>query len=237
MNLFPGSKSFAFDQHNRVNSNIRNKAISFDLWQTLISGNPQFRAEKCELVRKYFKIAESNEEILNSFVRADRVLDKIQEKFLIQPEYLTAWAIVLCEIGIEQTNVDDIKEFLRLYNQLFLQFPPILFDDVEWLFEKLSRIGQLDLYIFSNTILVRSEVLEKFIKTTPLKEIKAFYSDTHFPKPDCRAFEVFETKPFIHVGDNIFADGNCSNFGIEFFQVRTNGKSLKDFWYHINQRL
>ena len=85
-----------------------NKAISFDLWQTLIGGNPKFKEEKCELIRSYFSIDKSDREILDSFVRADKLLDKIQEKFLIQPELITSWAIVLCEIGIEQTNPADI---------------------------------------------------------------------------------------------------------------------------------
>lgn len=214
-----------------------NKAISFDLWQTLIGGNPKFKEEKCELIRSYFSIDKSDREILDSFVRADKLLDKIQEKFLIQPELITSWAIVLCEIGIEQTNPADIERFLEIYNQLFLEFPPVLFDDVEWLFEKLVKFERTDSYILSNTILVQSQTLQKFIETTVLKEITAFYSDTHFPKPDCRAFEVFENKPFIHVGDNIITDGNCINSGIEFYQVRTNGKSLKDFWQHINTEL
>lgn len=214
-----------------------NKAISFDLWQTLIGGNPKFKEEKCELIRSYFSIDKSDREILDSFVRADKLLDKIQEKFLIQPELITSWAIVLCEIGIEQTNPADIERFLEIYNQLFLEFPPVLFDDVEWLFEKLVKFERTDSYILSNTILVQSQTLQKFIETTVLKEITAFYSDTHFPKPDCRAFEVFENRPFIHVGDNIITDGNCINSGIEFYQVRTNGKSLKDFWQHINTEL
>lgn len=214
-----------------------NKAISFDLWQTLISGNPRFRGEKCELIRKFFNVVKSDEEILKAFARADRLLDKIQENFLIQPEYLTSWAVVLHEIGIESAHVDDIKEFLRLYNQLFLEIPPVLYDDVEWLFEKLYRVEGLDLYILSNTILVRSDALGKFIKTTFLREIEAFYSDTHYPKPDCRAFEVFKNKPFVHVGDNVVADGVCCDFGIEFYQVRTNGKSLKDFWRDVQDRL
>lgn len=214
-----------------------NKAISFDLWQTLIGGNPKFKEEKCELIRSYFSIDKSDREILDSFVRADKLLDKIQEKFLIQPELITSWAIVLCEIGIEQTNPADIERFLEIYNQLFLEFPPVLFDDVEWLFEKLVKFERTDSYILSNTILVQSQTLQKFIETTVLKEITTFYSDTHFPKPDCRAFEVFENKPFIHVGDNIITDGNCINSGIEFYQVRTNGKSLKDFWQHINTEL
>ena len=213
------------------------KAISFDLWQTLIRGNPQFKKEKCELIRNFFNLHKTDPEILESFVRADKLLDKIQEKFLIQPEYITSWAIVLTELGIEQTNIEKVRKFLQAYNRLFLEFPPVLFDDVEWLFEKLLKYRHLELYILSNTILVQSRALEKFIKTTPLREIKAFYSDTHFPKPDCRAFEIFENKPVIHVGDNIFADGNCQNFGVEYYQVRTNGKSMKDFWQYIKTRL
>lgn len=213
------------------------KAISFDLWRTLIVGNPQFKDGKCELIRNFFKLDRTDEEILDSFVRADFLLDKIQEKFLVQPEHLTAWAIVLSEIGIEQTSGEEIKRFVRLYNKLFSEFPPVLFDDVEWLFEKLFKITGLDLYILSNTILIKGETLEKFIKTTVLKSIKGFYSDTHFPKPDCRAFDFVGNKPFVHVGDNVTADGNCKNFGIEFYQVRSNGKSLKDFWRDFKTRL
>lgn len=213
------------------------KAISFDLWLTLISGNPQFRQKKCELIRNYFRLMCSDEYILNAFKRADKLLDKLQERFLIQPDYITSWAIVLEEIGIEKTNVDEIIAFLQTYNQLFLEYPPVLYDDVEFLFEKLINVKDLELYLLTNTILIVGDVLGKFLKTTILKDIEAFYSDSHFPKPDSRAFETLTTKPIIHVGDNLITDGCCLNFGIEFYQVRSNGKSLVDFWRHIELRL
>ncbi len=203
----------------------------------MIAGNPQFKLEKCELIRNYFRLSYSDEHILNAFKSADKLLDKLQERFLMQPDYLTAWAIVLNEIGVEEMSAQEISEFLKTYNQLFLEFPPVLFDDVEFLFEKLSKVEELKLYLLSNTILVVGEVLDKFIKTTVLKNIEAFYSDSHFPKPDGRAFEKLTNKPFVHVGDNLISDGGCANFGIEFYQVRTNGKSLVDFWRYIKPKL
>ena len=214
-----------------------NKAVSFDLWVTLIGRNPNFTREKCELIRRFFKLDKTDTEILASFVRADELLDKMQEKFLVQPESITAWAIVLSEIGVEQTNVEEIKSFLQLYNQLFLDHPPILLEDTKWLFEKLFKIKQIDLYIITNTILIPGQTLDKFIKTTVLKGINTFYSDIYFPKPDGRAFQTLKNKPFIHVGDSVIADGKCVDFGIDFYQVRTNGKTLEDFWQHVKTRL
>jgi len=213
------------------------KAISFDLWMTLIAGNPQFKLEKCKLIRNYFRLSYTNEHILNAFRNADKLLDKLQERFLMQPDYLTSWAIVLNEIGLEETSADEIKAFLQLYNQLFLEFPPVLFDDVELLFEKLVKIQELKIYSLSNTILVTSETLDRFITKTILKNVEAFYSDSHFPKPDSRAFEELPNKPMIHVGDNLITDRSCENIGIEFYQVRSNGKSLADFWQYIEPRL
>jgi FMN phosphatase YigB (HAD superfamily) len=213
------------------------KSVSFDLWRTLIDGNPQFKREKCELIRNYFRVSYPDHHILDAFQTADQLLDKLQERFLVQPQHLTAWAIVLNTIGLNGTNSDEIKDFLRIYNQLFLEFQPVLLDDVAFLFEKLFKIEGLKLYIISNTILVLGETLDKFIKTTILKDIEAFYSDSQFPKPDKRAFEKLITKPMIHVGDNLTTDGGCANYGIEFYQVRTNGKSLVDFWEYIKPRL
>lgn len=214
-----------------------NKAISFDLWVTLIRRNPQFKTQKCELVRRFFKVNNTDEEILGAFTRADRVLDNLQESVLVQPDRLESWALVLGEIGIENIKIGDIERFVPVYNELFLKYPPILIDDVEWLFERLFKIDQLNLYILSNTILTTGETLDKFIATTCLRDIEAFYSDAHYPKPHGRAFEMHGNKPFIHVGDNVIADGKCANFGIEFYQVRTNGKSLRDFWEYIKPRL
>ena len=214
-----------------------NKAISFDLWGTLIGRSPQFTLKKCELIRQYFNINSSDREILDAFTRADKVLDNLQEHFLIQPEHLESWLLVLKEIGVEKPDLKTLRSFVSLYNDLFLEFPPVLYSDVEGLFEELSRVDKADLYILSNTILITSATLNEFIGTTCLRHVKAFYSDTHFPKPDRRAFEILETKPFIHVGDNIIADGKCQDFGIEFFQVRTNGKTLENFWQYIKPRL
>jgi FMN phosphatase YigB (HAD superfamily) len=213
------------------------KVVSFDLWITLIGRNPQFKHEKCELIRNFFRVPYSDDHILEAFQRADRLLDRLQERFLMQPHHLTSWAIVLDEIGLNGTSSDEIEAFLRIYNQLFLEFQPILLDDVGFLFDKLFKIEELKLYLISNTILVPGEILDKFVKTTILKDIEAFYSDSHFPKPDKRAFEMLTSKPMIHVGDNLITDGGCANFGIEFYQVRTNSKSLVDFWEYLEPRL
>lgn len=213
------------------------KALSFDLWMTLIAGNQQFRCEKCELIRNYFRLNYSDEHILDAFKRADKLLDKLQERFLVQPDCITSWGIVLEEIGLEESSADEINEFLQIYNQLFLDLPPILFDDVEFLFEKLFKIDGLKIYLLTNTILIVGETLDKFLKTTFLKGIQAFYSDSHFPKPDRKAFENLPIRPMIHVGDNLITDGGCTNFGIEFYQIRNNGKTLVDFWRYIEPRL
>ena len=213
------------------------KAISFDLWKTLISKNLKFNREKCKLIRKSFRLSASDDYILNAFKRSDKLLDRLQEQFLIQPDCLTSWAIVLDEIGLQNTNAGKIEAFVQNYNQLFLEFQPVLFDDVEFLFEKLFKIEKLKLYLLSNTILVGGEILDKFIKTTILKNIEAFYSDSYFPKPDSRVFEMLTNKPMIHVGDNLLTDGSCTKLDIEFYQVRSNGKSLVDFWQYIEPKL
>ena len=71
------------------------KAISFDLWMTLIGGNPQFKREKYSLLRSYFGLSYSDEHFADAFKHADRLIDKLQERFLMQPDNLTSWAIVL----------------------------------------------------------------------------------------------------------------------------------------------
>ena len=216
---------------------VQPEIISFDVWRTLISGNPLFRREKCALIRSHFGLSCSDEIIGTGFIRADMLLDKMHECFLLQPDYLTAWAIVLHEIGVTATNRDDLHEFLHRYNQLFLAYPPLLFDDVPWLFEQLANVSLVQPVLLSNTLLILGATLDAFLKTTVLKEIAAFYSDSHYPKPDGRAFLFEGRRPVLHVGDNPATDGKCALYGIEFYQVRSNGKSLKDFWDYFAPRL
>lgn len=213
------------------------KAVSFDLWMTLIDGNPQFKREKYQLIRSYFGLDYSDDHLANAFRQADTLLDRLQERFLVQPDNLTSWAIVLEAIGLEETSADEIATFLQRYNELFLEFPPLLFEDAKFLCERLFNVENLKLFILSNTILVTGKTLDKFLKTTILKEIPAFYSDSHFPKPDRRAFERLPTKPSLHIGDNLVTDGSSARCGIQFYQVRTNGKSLIDCWHFIESNL
>lgn len=213
------------------------KAISFDLWMTLIDGNPAFKREKYNLIRDFFELDYPDEHLANAFRRADKLLDRVQERYLIQPEKLTAWAIVLHEIGLAETRGDQIASFLEFYNQLFLEHPPLIFDDAQFLFEKLLAAENYQLFILSNTILVTGETLDKFLQTTILNNIPAFYSDSFYSKPDRRAFEMLPAKPFLHVGDNPITDGGAAQFDIEFYQVRTNGKTLIDFWQFLNSNV
>jgi putative hydrolase of the HAD superfamily len=213
------------------------KAFSFDLWGTLIRSNPQFKPEKSALIRDFFRLDRTDEQIHQAFVRADLILDNLQENFCLQPDLLTAWGVVLNEIGLKKSEPEEIKNFLNLYHRKFLEFPPMFFDEVADLFDKLKRINDLELFVLSNTILVVGEVLDLYLQNTPLKNLKTFYSDRHFAKPDRRAFELLPVKPLVHIGDNLVTDGACQKFGIEFFQVHRNGKNLMDFWEFIKPRL
>lgn len=184
------------------------KAISFDLWGTLIRSNPEFSKAQESLVKEFTEIENwkelkenakvyiSSQELLGIHVDRDKILRPLLN-----------------------LSLKDYRSFIEYSNELFLKNPPLLkdFDVVSILRDKGYRC-----YISSNTTFIYGDTLAKVVYDNfgIIKNNCNFSDELGVSKPNEQMFN-FQIKPTYHIGDNLITDGASENFGIEHYHINS----------------
>lgn len=210
--------------------------LSFDLWNTLIKGNPEFKKVKNDLIRSLSNstfIKELSDGQIETFIKEiKKQHDGIIEVYGTQPDGIHLFAQMANIFSIPSIRLDN---FYNEYQELFLKYPPLLYsDDTEEILKRLVDDGHT-LYVSSNTLFTDSAAMRQFLYAGVLGDLisKSKFSGEEFiSKPNG---EMFFNDTDYHIGDNIKTDGACINFDIKFFQINTNNKTIVDFYNHIKQ--
>ncbi len=206
--------------------------LSFDVWNTLLAANPEFKAQRLHAICNAIGLPE--DQVSVKFDETKRALDFIQENTGKAFTSLFCWQLLLKNLGIK----DDIKfiapVLLGISNMLFKQYPPEF--NVE-LIKKLRKVKDdtrrpCDLVLVSNTNFVPGYVVwETCFNHLDLFE-KAYFSDeSGYAKPSREAFAegwpyVSERK-IIHIGDNVKTDGVCRLYGADYVYVTDPKDTLR----------
>lgn len=220
---------------------MKHDAISFDLWGTLIKANPQFKDVKNDMIRRYSSFP--NKEMFNDYFINDQISiikrkhDDLVEAYGTQPNTKHLFAELCSVFSIAPSKFND---FYREYQHEFTEFMPSLYSEGTMpVLEKLKSDGYC-LYISSNTLFTSPEAMDIMCmkleltgrKKRPVSNCR-FSGDKGISKPNKAMF--FERTDF-HVGDNIFTDGGCTKYGIEFFQINSNNQTIIDLYNHVSLR-
>lgn len=193
--------------NNIYNKSKNIKAVSFDLWGTLIKSNPQYRQNRERFIRLHSGNVES-EHIIKA-IKAD--IDENVEKFGLHYESIDVYRMIHQQCNIKGITPEQLQHECSL---MFIETPPLLIDGVE---EVLRKINQADvrMYLSSNTVLIDG----KFLRIVMEKlGILHFFSATYFSnelgvsKPHPQFFQKVHMgskqlkQNIIHVGDNKLTD-------------------------------
>lgn len=205
------------------------KHISFDVWNTLITANPQYTTARNTLIAEY---------AFTSIENAGRIYTKVKKQLDSDAERgvcgssAQAWLRLNMELGLPGVSLS------RLQKDCFEEFekhPPILDRN---LFAALGELNvSFDLSIKSNTNFIPGSLLLKASGLSEAPFMFAHFSD-HYSmcKPDTRFFQLsldehsmYEVgaHEIVHVGDNLVCDGGCVKVGMKFKHV-SSPKDLLD---------
>ena len=194
---------------------------SFDLWLTLIKSHPDFKIKRSSLLKEYFSIHKSLEEVHESVRKYDLICNKISEKTGLHISFEQIICLILydLEVGIENISRSVLENLYQKTEYLFLQYKPSLIDPeinkvlVELIAERKT------ISILSNTAFIRGVTLRKILEDYEIGKYFSFqiYSDeVGFSKPNNKIFDLvfeevmkikkIERKEILHIGDNTFAD-------------------------------
>jgi putative hydrolase of the HAD superfamily len=205
-----------------VEINIDNhQHFSFDLWLTIIKSNPNFKIKRDQLLKDFFSIDKSFEEVRKVVRYYDVLLNKISEKTGQHIERETAYLLILnaLDINTEKITPENLQWYFHKIDELFLEdLPFLIWENIENLLIRIKNEGKTS-SIVSNTAFINGDSLAKMLEKLGLISYFSFmiFSDVaKISKPNPQIFDLVydsinKIKPLkkneiLHIGDNVFAD-------------------------------
>lgn len=197
--------------------------ISFDVWNTLIKSNPEYKEKRKELLYKYTRRID----IDNIFNDVKKDFDFLVEKYGVHFDNMLIYNAIFDKLNIEYSKRAYIVKEL---NQLFIDYPPLIYsDNTVKVLEKIKENGH-DLIIISNTVLINGDVLYKALNKIGIAKYfnnAIFSSDVNISKPNKLiydiAYGIHDKNDIIHIGDNIITDKfGPIDYGIKSLIINNN---------------
>lgn len=192
---------------------MQSKAISFDLWGTLIISNPEFKYNQKQILSKFDRTIDIDEwELKLKTIKS-------QYNHIVEQNGIHFERTELYRKTFENLTFNEINDFIKLSDELFLTYPPLLKDKNSNIIDYLTSAG-IKCYISSNTVLIYSNVLSKIVfNYFNINADDCNFSDKKgVSKPNQEMFN-FKIKPQYHIGDNLITDGACVRNGINFYHI------------------
>lgn len=198
------------------------QAISFDIWNTLLTSNPEFKSQQIKLAKEFGII-----DFAAKKETAKKTIDNIVEESGIHPDRIYYYKNLFPQLSYKQ-----VEEFIEYSNHLFLLYPPNLkCSGTKATIKQLKENYRV--YISSNTVFIYGDTLGKVIYDYfgIIKSNCNFSDEIGVSKPHGKMFE-FKTKPIYHVGDNLITDGAAEKFGIKHYHFNDK-QNIITFWKHL----
>lgn len=207
------------------------KHFSFDLWLTIIKSNPEFKIKRDFLLKEYFEIDRSIEEVKKSVRYYDLLCNSISEKTGKHLDRDVVFLQILNKLGkdIQGISQNELNTFFDLIDSLFLnEMPIIIWNDFENLLKQIVAEDKT-ISLLSNTAFIYGDSLKKVLENFNLEiyfSFMIFSDEVKFSKPNPKVFDLTYTKAnenkivgkseILHIGDNIIADyDGAMNFGFD----------------------
>jgi putative hydrolase of the HAD superfamily len=229
-----------------------NKAMSFDVWNTLILPNPEFGKSRPAVFAKILGV--SPEIAKSAYSIVHKQADDVQEQLGVCIQYKQLlWAFVekcselsgknICSDAEAAGSPYVILELQQAIHDLFVEHPPIVADGISEMFEQLVN-HDVEFGIISNTSFILGTWLHRhLIMSLPAffgRKIKfTLWSDQHgYSKPHQKMFSMAKCmcgdRNMIHVGDNLVTDGKSSCYGFEFLHTPSANETAEIVLSKIN---
>jgi HAD superfamily hydrolase (TIGR01549 family) len=192
------------------------KVVSFDIWGTLLKGNPDFIHERNKLFAECF--AQTDLEYVKTIKdEVDILLDAKSENTGIDHNFKDRLVCMIERIGKKPSDFTDVffTETQQKLNELLLRFLPHLIEPRTAELLKDLRKRKLKIALVSNTGFLHGDIMRVALKKLGVLkyvDYAVFSNEVGFCKPDSRIFHIlterFKCTPqeIIHIGDSVKAD-------------------------------
>lgn len=199
------------------------KHISFDLWNTLIFPNPEFKKKRLTYLKS--ELSMDSYRIESIYRNIKDGADFRAEKDGICVPNNVLYKKFLLSLGRSNIKWLTIRDNME---DIFCKNPPYISPEIIDLLRDINK--KFTLSIASNTNFIRGEilniaVLEKLKKFGVEWSFKMFSDTMNIPKPNIyfwlNVIKCAKVDPseILHIGDNKICDGGCREVGIKFEHV------------------
>jgi len=201
---------------------MKTKLISFDVWNTLLSPNPEYAKQRNQWLSDKFNIPISRIEYVYNNVKNQ--LDNLVEKKHQCLSNKDVYSKFLRSIGIFDYNRIKLRDELE---HMFEEYPPIYLSETIKYLHDIQEQG-IKLSIASNTNFIRGKTLNKAVisKWGINWKFGVFSDQINHPKPHPQFWKSVTNRAYltmgilpeeiIHIGDNKLCDGSCIQSGIHY---------------------
>ena len=208
------------------------KIISLDVWNTLISPNPEYAKYRTKFLSEELNLPV--EVIENAYYNVKQTADHMIERNEHISDEL-AYNMFLLTLNKQDHNWKYLRDVVEL---IFEEYSPITLPKIVDYLNKLQDKG-IKLSIASNTVFTRGEVLNRVMfDHWGINWLFQIYSDkVNVSKPHPKFWNwvtdsaylttCSQPEEILHIGDNRITDGSCTKYGIKF-QYNENPDTLVD---------
>lgn len=224
--------------------NIKEKMfISFDMWNTLISPNPEFKLRRIQALANLlepqvmYNLEALEGNVSHCLKQTKEDLDFMQEQLETQFSSLNCWKMFLRNLGLEDKFISfqNLSAYcLQISNSVFEQCRPTFNPELVEVLREFKAKYKLQYGITSNTNFVPGQVifdqLFRSPETSGIFDRFTFSDEELYCKPSraffAEAIPSYSNRHLLHVGDNDVTDGAIVDYGIEFLKVENPQDTL-----------
>jgi putative hydrolase of the HAD superfamily len=199
------------------------KAVSFDIWNTLLKSNPDFKNMRIKRIAHALGI-DDIDLVTKVVMSVDEACDAETDITGEQFGPVDRLDRVSIDLG-EYMTLKSANKLISDIESLFLSNPPALKEStIIPTFEELKSRG-IKIAVLSNTGFINGNVMRKALKKLSIEsyiDVSIFSNEIGYAKPHRRVFEhvILDLKckcnTIVHVGDNKKADYlGAQNAGLE----------------------
>ncbi len=217
------------------------KAISFDMWGTLITSNKNARQERVTYLQAFGRNYSSNAEIRDAISSIKKDVNDKVERYGVHYESHTIHQMILNRLGIDEISAST---FANRSSSIFLEHQPIISQDT------IDTLGVLakdyKLYLASNTLMMNGVEFRRFfrdVKIDALFDKMIFSDELTVAKPNPRFYKAVQeaagvmSNEILHVGDNPITDVRGPlEYGFKTMLVENGISPVPEYLKILNQK-